>query len=274
MAEGRYYWLKLKRDFFKRHDITILEAFPNGKEVLLLYIKLLCESVDHDGRLRFSDEIPYTAPMLAAVTRTNPEIVESAMEIFRELGLLEVLEDGTIYMTKVADMVGSETADAKKKREQRERSKDKEGTTEGQCPDNVPTLSDRDKSIEFRDKSIDSNKAQAPREDPTAALDPAVREAFRDYEQMRVKIKAAMTDKAKAMEIDKLKKLASDPAKQVAILNQSTMNSWKGLYELKEEKAQEPKTPPGTFFAFQQRPIDEVAEAELEKKLLRKGRNR
>lgn len=274
MAEGRYYWLKLKRDFFKRHDITILEAFPNGKEVLLLYIKLLCESVDHDGRLRFSDEIPYTAPMLAAVTRTNPEIVESAMEIFRELGLLEVLEDGTIYMTKVTDMVGSETADAKKKREQRERSKDKQGTEEGHCPDIVPTLSDRDKSIEFRDKSIDSNKAQAPREDPAAELDPAVREAFRDYEQMRVKIKAAMTDKAKAMEIDKLKKLASDPAKQVAILNQSTMNSWKGLYELKEEKAKEPKNPPGTFFAFQQRPIDEVAEAELEKKLLRKGRNR
>ena len=52
------------------------------------------------------------------------------------------------------------------------------------------------------------------------------------------------------------------------------MNSWKALYELKEEKAQEPKAPTGTFFAFQQRPIDEVAEAELEKKLLRKGRNR
>lgn len=271
MTEGRYYWLKLKRDFFKRHDITILEAFPNGKEVLLLYIKLLCESVDHDGRLRFSDEIPYTAPMLAAVTRTNPEIVESAMEIFREIGLLEVLEDGTIYMTKVTDMVGSETADAKKKREQRERSKDKQGTDEGQCPDNVPTLSDRDKSIEFRDKSIDSNKAQAPREDPAAALDPAVREAFRDYEQMRVKIKAAMTDKAKAMVINKLKKLASDPAKQVAILNQSTMNSWKGLFELKEEKTQ---TQRGTFFAFQQRPSDPEEEAEIEKKLLRKGRNR
>ena len=271
MAEGRYYWLKLKRDFFKRHDVAILEAFPNGKEVLLLYIKLLCESVDHDGRLRFSDEIPYTAPMLAAVTRTNPEIVESAMEIFRELGLLEVLEDGTIYMTKITDMVGSETADAKKKREQRERNKDKEGTNEGQCPENVPKMSDRDKSIEIRDKSVDSNKAQAPREDPAAALDPAVREAFRDYEQMRVKIKAAMTDKAKALAIDNLKKLASDPAKQVAILNQSTMNSWKGLFELKEEK---PQTQKGTFFAFQQRPSDPEEEAELEKKLLRKGRNR
>jgi len=120
----------------------------------------------------------------------------------------------------------------------------------------------------------ENNKAQAPLEDPAAALDPAVREAFRDYEQMRVKIKATMTDRAKAMVINKLKKLASDPAKQVAILNQSTMNSWKGLYELKEEKAQEPKTQTGTFFAFQQRPSDPEEEAELEKKLLRKGRKR
>ena len=56
MAE-RYYWLKLKRDFFKRHDIKIVEQMPNGKDYILFYLKLLCESVDHEGNLRFSDEI-------------------------------------------------------------------------------------------------------------------------------------------------------------------------------------------------------------------------
>lgn len=146
------------------------------------------------------------------------------------------------------------------------------------CGKNCATHDAKSAHITYTDTYIspngENNKAQAPREDPAAALDPAVREAFRDYEQMRVKIKAAMTDKAKAMAIDKLKKLASDPAKQVAILNQSTMNSWKGLYELKEEKAQEPKAPPGTFFAFQQRTYTEEEDKELEKKLLRKGRNR
>ena len=29
----RFYWLKLKKDFFKRHDIRIIEAMPNGKDI-------------------------------------------------------------------------------------------------------------------------------------------------------------------------------------------------------------------------------------------------
>lgn len=55
------------------------------------------------------------------------------------------------------------------------------------------------------------------------------------------------------------------------------MKNWKAAvvnWERMETKAQEPKTQTGTFFAFQQRPSDPVEEAELEKKLLRKGRHR
>ena len=33
MAKSKtFYWLKLKRDFFKRHDIQIIESMPNGKD--------------------------------------------------------------------------------------------------------------------------------------------------------------------------------------------------------------------------------------------------
>ena len=39
----RYYWLKLKRDFFKRHDIRVIEDMPNGKEYVLFYLKLMVE---------------------------------------------------------------------------------------------------------------------------------------------------------------------------------------------------------------------------------------
>ena len=31
----RYYWLKLKKDFFKRHDIKIIEEMDNGKDYIL-----------------------------------------------------------------------------------------------------------------------------------------------------------------------------------------------------------------------------------------------
>lgn len=55
------------------------------------------------------------------------------------------------------------------------------------------------------------------------------------------------------------------------------VKDWKAkvrVWERREAKAQEPKTPTGTFFAFQQRPSDPEEEAEIEKKLLRKGRKR
>lgn len=119
MAEKKYYWLKLKRDFFKRHDIRIIEAMPNGKDYILFYLKLLLESVDHEGALRFSETIPYNEEMLSVVTNTNVDIVRSAMKLFAELGMVEVLDDCTIYMNEVQALIGSETRWAAKKREYR-----------------------------------------------------------------------------------------------------------------------------------------------------------
>lgn len=123
MAEKdkKYYWLKLKRDFFKRHDIQIIEDMPNGKDYILFYLKLLCESVDHEGNLRFSEEIPYNEAMLASLTHTNVDIVRSAVKLFAELRMIDILDDGTYYMTQVQKMIGSETYWAQKKREQKER---------------------------------------------------------------------------------------------------------------------------------------------------------
>ncbi len=123
MAEGRFYWLKLHRDFFKRHDIKVVEAMPNGKDYILFYLKLLVESVDHEGSLRFSDSIPYSAEMLSAVTNTNVDVVRGAIKTFSELGMVTILPDSTIYMEEVNRMIGSavDNEAANRKRRQRER---------------------------------------------------------------------------------------------------------------------------------------------------------
>lgn len=121
--DKRYYWLKLGRGFFKRHDIKIIEAMPKGKEYVLFYMKMLCESVDHEGNLRFSERIPYTPEMLATITNTDVEIVGSAMEVFKELGLLEVKEDETIFMSELPSMIGSETGMAQYMRDRRKKQK-------------------------------------------------------------------------------------------------------------------------------------------------------
>ena len=122
MAEvKKYFWLRLKRDFFKRHDIQIIEAMPNGKDYILFYLKLLCESVDHEGNLRFSEQIPYSEQMLSTITHTNIDVVRSAIKVFTELGMMDILDDGTFFMSETMKLLGSETEWAKKKRAYRQR---------------------------------------------------------------------------------------------------------------------------------------------------------
>ena len=122
MAEGKkFYWLKLKRSFFKRHDIRIIEEMPNGKDYVLFYLKLLLESIDHEGSLRFSDTIPYNEQMLSVITNTNVDIVRSAMKLFTELNLIEIFDDQTIFMGEVEKMIGSESESAGRMRRLRQK---------------------------------------------------------------------------------------------------------------------------------------------------------
>ena len=189
MAEGKFYWLKLKKDFFKRHDIKIVKSMPNGKDYILFYMQLLLESIDHEGALRFSETIPYDENMLSTITDTNIDIVRSAMKIFTQLGMIEVLDDQTIYMCEVSKMIGSETAAAGRKRAQRERDaarlaagNDAETLRLTSNCDNVTTLSQNShREIEKeKEKEIDIEK-KSIKEMPPVTLD----ERRRIFEESR-----------------------------------------------------------------------------------------
>ena len=125
MSEKRYYWLKLQKDFFKRHDIKYVQTLPEGREIAFFYLKLMVESVDHDGELRFSPELPYSEAMLASVTDTPVDIVKSGMETLKELGLVRIDEEGTIIIPKVIKMIDSaaDTDAARRAKRYRERKK-------------------------------------------------------------------------------------------------------------------------------------------------------
>ena len=157
MAEKdkKYYWLKLKRDFFKRHDIQIIEDMPNGKDYILFYVKLLCESVDHDGRLRFNEEIPYNEEMLSTITRTNIDTVRSAIKIFTQLQMMEMLDDGTIFMREVQKMLGSESYWAERSRVYR--AKQKCLTSSNECQTRQGKSIDIDKDLDL-DLDIEKEK--------------------------------------------------------------------------------------------------------------------
>lgn len=148
-GEKRFYWLKLRRDFFKRHDIRIIEEMPNGKDYLLFYLKMLLESIDHEGALRFSETIPYNEQMLSVITNTNIDIVRSAMKVFTELNMIEIFDDSTIYMQEVEKLIGSETASAARVRKHRQNIKALQCNT-----DETKSNTEKEKDI---DKDIDIN---------------------------------------------------------------------------------------------------------------------
>ena len=125
VEDKRFYWLKLKKDFFKKAEIMILENMPAGKDYEIFYLKLLCESTAHEGRLRLSETIPYDETMLGAVTNTDPNTVKMAVQVLTKLGLMEVLDDGTLFMTELSGMVGSAANNDNANRQRRFREKKK-----------------------------------------------------------------------------------------------------------------------------------------------------
>ena len=154
---GKFYWLKLKKDFFKRHDIRILESMPNGKEFLLILLKLMTESLDHDGALRFSDSIPYDAKMLAAITDTSEAVMKEALDVFGKLQLVTE-KDGTFLVSMVADgkLIGSAADNENANRQRRWReahANDSVMPALQNVTDSVTqTSTKRNESIEYREK--------------------------------------------------------------------------------------------------------------------------
>ena len=126
MANKKYYWLKLKEDFFEEDTIQWLEEQENGKDYCLFYLKLCLKSLKTNGILiRNVGQmlVPYDVKKLATITNTKQDTVIVAMEVFKKIGLVQVLENGEIYMTQLERMVGSETNKAELMRKKRERDK-------------------------------------------------------------------------------------------------------------------------------------------------------
>lgn len=159
-SNKRYYWLKLKADFFKRHDIRVIESMQNGKDYVLFLLKLMTESIHHEGNLRFSDTLPYNEEMLSAITNTNVDIVRSAMKIFVNLGMVDILDDETIYMTEVEKLIGSETQSTIRSRKSRAKQLENAVYTDNllQCNTNATQVQQncntRDKSKRIEKENI------------------------------------------------------------------------------------------------------------------------
>lgn len=133
MQNKRYYWLKLKNDFFEGDEINWLEEQENGAVYILFYLKLCLRSLRSDGVLMRrvgKMEIPYDTKKLADITGTPLPAAETAMALLTSAGLVEVQENGALFMPQMEDMTGSETERAAIMRKYRTPKTEKENHSE------------------------------------------------------------------------------------------------------------------------------------------------
>ena len=77
MADNKkYYYLKLKENFFDSEEMIILQNMENGYIYSDILLKLYLRSLKNEGRLMFKKLIPYTPSALAQVVRHSEETVE------------------------------------------------------------------------------------------------------------------------------------------------------------------------------------------------------
>lgn len=122
MADSKkYYYLKLKEGFFESDEMLILQKMPGGYLYSDILMKLYLRSLKDGGKLMYRNRIPYNSEILATVCRHEVGVVEKALDIFRELGLVEILDNGAIYMMDIQNFIGQSSTEADRKREYRAR---------------------------------------------------------------------------------------------------------------------------------------------------------
>ena len=152
----RYYWIKLKTNFFNQETIDFLLSQKNGCEYIVLYQMLCLNTANNNGEMssKIGEMIvPYNIDKIVRDTKYfDFDTVTVALELFKKLGLIYEEEDKILKITNFDEMVGRETMSAKRVREYRERKKAL------QCNNDVTQeIEYRDKSIEIRDKNISSS---------------------------------------------------------------------------------------------------------------------
>lgn len=156
MADNkRYYYLKLKENFFDSDEIKVLESLPNGIYYSNLLIKLYLKSLKFDGALKFNEFIPYDENMIATITNLNVDVVRTGLKVLSSMKLIERLDDGTIYMISIQSFIGKSSSEADRKRLYREQIEEEKimlGQVCDKCPPDSGTNSDK------RSREIETEK--------------------------------------------------------------------------------------------------------------------
>ena len=251
MADSKkYYWIKLKTDFFDQDTIDFLMGQDNGAEYVVIYQMLMLKTVQQGGYLgtKMAEVmVPYDIKKIVRDTKYfDYDTVAIALELFKKLGLVYEESNHILRLADAEQLVGSESKWAEKKRIYRENQR----TIQGQIEDNVRQDIDIDKDIEIdidKDIEIDKEKdteidTKKKKKSAKADLDGMInsfteneelKEALKAFLDMRKSIKKPIqTEYAFKLALNKLKQLSDIDSIRIEIVNQSVEHNWRTFYTL------------------------------------------
>lgn len=119
----RYFWLKLKNDFFEQKEIKLLRRIAGGDTYTIIYLKMMLKSLKNDGKLFYEFYGDNFAEEIALDIDESPEDVAMTISYLESKGLIELIEQDEYFLNKVPEMIGSEAYSTERSRRHRERKK-------------------------------------------------------------------------------------------------------------------------------------------------------
>ena len=93
-------WVKLATNMFDNKKIKQIEVAPKGKQMLLLWVRLIClaGTINDGGRVYVTKGVPYTNKGLAVELNESVAVVDAAMKLFREYKMIDIDEEHGLYL--------------------------------------------------------------------------------------------------------------------------------------------------------------------------------
>ena len=119
----RYYWLQLKDDFFNSKEMKLMRKLPGGEEITIIYLKMMLVSLAEQGKLYFEGLAEDLAEELSLIIDEDPEAIRLTLMFLTKKKLLTTSDNYQFNLEQVPEMIGSETASARRVRKHRENQK-------------------------------------------------------------------------------------------------------------------------------------------------------
>lgn len=155
----KYFWLKLKENFFEEKQIKYLRSLPDGDKIVIAYLKMQLKSLKTEGFIKYDSILPSNIDELAMVLDENTNIIKLMIGALQKVNAVEILDDGSFYMIAMQDLIGKEGESAERVRRFRERQEQKLLQCNGDvtnCNTEIEKDIDKEKEIEIeKDTNIE-----------------------------------------------------------------------------------------------------------------------